>query len=54
MLFKDGSLRLNMDYKGVNCICVENMYPLPLMRKMLNYLVKGRIFTKLDLREVYY
>lgn len=43
-----------MDYRGLNCICGENMYPLPLMRDMLNYLAKERIFTKLYLREAYY
>lgn len=25
----DESLRLCVDYRGMNCICVENMYPLP-------------------------
>lgn len=52
MLFKEkgGSLRLCIDYRGLNCICVENMYSLLLMRDMLGYLAKGKIFTKLDLR----
>lgn len=57
VLFKekrDGTLRLCVDYKGLNCICIENMYPLPLMKDMLGYLAKGRIFTKLNLREAYY
>lgn len=43
-----------VDYRGINAICVENMYPLPLMKDMLSYLSKGKIFTKLDLREAYY
>lgn len=51
---KDGSLRLCVGYRDLNCICVENMYPFPLMRDMLSYLAKERIFTKLDLREAYY
>lgn len=37
-----------------NGICIENMYPLPLMKDILGHLMKGRIFTKLDLREAYY
>lgn len=43
-----------MDYRGLNVVCVENVYPLPLMKGMLAHLAKGRFFTKLDLREVYY
>lgn len=53
MLFKekkDGSLRLC----GLKCTCLENIYPLPLMSDMLSYLLKGKIFTKLDLRVAYY
>ncbi|XP_013929082.1 PREDICTED: RNA-directed DNA polymerase homolog [Thamnophis sirtalis] len=33
---------------------MENTYPLPLMKDMLNHLSKGKMFTKLDLREAYY
>lgn len=51
---KDGSLHLCMDYHGLNDICMENIYPLPLMKDMLAHLAKGRIFIKLDLREIYY
>lgn len=50
---KDGFLRLCMDYRGLNCICVENMYSLSPMRDMLSYLARGKIFTKLDLRDAY-
>lgn len=32
----------------------RNMYPLPLMEDMLGHLSKGKVFTKLDLRQVYY
>lgn len=51
---KDGSFRLVVDYRNLNAICVENVYPLPLMKDMLTHLGKGKIFTKLDLREAYY
>lgn len=53
VLFKEkkaGSLRMFMDYRGINAICIENMYPLPLMKDMVGYLSKENIFTKLDLR----
>lgn len=56
MLFKEkkhGSLRLCVDYRGLNCICAQNMYPFPLMWDMLGYLSKEMIFSKLDLREAY-
>ncbi|XP_013920161.1 PREDICTED: RNA-directed DNA polymerase homolog [Thamnophis sirtalis] len=33
---------------------VDNTYPLLLMKDMLNHLSKGKVFTKLDLREAYY
>lgn len=38
-------------YQRLNAICVENVYPLSLMKDMLVHLAKGRIFTKLDLQE---
>lgn len=46
---KDGFLRLCVDPWGLNAICIENAYPLLLMR-----MAKGRKFKKLDLREAYY
>lgn len=51
---KDGSLRLCVDYCGLSAICMENVYPLPLVKDMLIHLAKGKIFTKLDLTESYY
>lgn len=51
---KDGSLRLCIDYSGLNAICVENAYPLPLINNILGHLAKERFSTKLDLRGVYY
>ncbi|KAK9395445.1 retrotransposon-derived protein PEG10 [Crotalus adamanteus] len=51
---KDGSLRLCVDYKGLNAVSVENKYPLPLLKDLLTHLAKGSVFTKLDLREAYY
>ena len=51
---KDGSLRLCMDYRGLNVVCTSNKYPLPLIRDMLTHLSKRKIFTNLDLREAYF
>ncbi|XP_060542340.1 uncharacterized protein LOC132710346 isoform X1 [Pantherophis guttatus] len=51
---KDGGLRLCVDFRGLNGVCVEHLYPLPLMKDLLSTLSTGRIFTKLDLREPYY
>lgn len=43
-----------MDFRGINAICVENMYPHIFMKGLLTHLAKGKVFTKLDLQEVYY
>lgn len=51
---KDRLLRLCMDFCGINGVCVENIYPVPLMKDMLGNISKGKIFTKLDLGEAYY
>lgn len=39
---EDGSMRLCVDFRGINTICVENTYPLPLKKDMLTHLAKGR------------
>ena len=51
---KNGSLCLCTDYRGHNAIGITNKYPLPLMKDMLALLSKGKVFTKLDLREAYF
>ena len=50
---KDGSLRLCVDYRGLNNITVRNRYPLPLINELLDRLNKAKIFTKIDLRGAY-
>ncbi len=50
---KDGSLRLCVDYRGLNKITKKNRYPLPLISGLLDRLCTGKIFTKLDLRGAY-
>jgi hypothetical protein len=47
---KDGSLRLYVNYHGLNKITKKNRYPLPLISSLLDQLRTGKIFIKLDLR----
>jgi hypothetical protein len=50
----DGTLRLCVDYRGLNKLTVKNRYPLPLINEMLDRLAGARFFTKLDMREGYH
>jgi len=50
---KDGSLRLAVDYRGLNRITKKDRYPLPLIPDLLDQLRTTRIFTRLDLRRAY-
>ena len=50
---KDGSLRLCVDYRGLNKVTVRNRYLLPLIPVLLDRLRTGRIFSKIDLRGAY-
>ncbi|KAH0602480.1 uncharacterized protein H6S33_008819, partial [Morchella sextelata] len=49
----DGTLRLCVDYRGLNELTVKNRYPLPLIRETLDRLSKAKWYTKLDLRQGY-
>jgi hypothetical protein len=51
---KDGSLRLCVDYRGLNKITIKNRGPLPLIAESLNRLASARVFTKLDVRDAYH
>jgi hypothetical protein len=50
----DGSVRLCVDYRGLNRITVKNRYPLPLISELLDRLGSCTTFTKLDLRDAYH
>ena len=50
---KDGSLRMCVDYRGLNKVTIKNRYPLPLISGLLNQLVQTKIYTKIDLRGAY-
>jgi hypothetical protein len=51
---KDGSLRLCVDYRGLNKITVKNRHSLPLITKSLERLAQAKFYTKLDVREAYH
>ena len=50
----DGSLRLCVDYRGINKITIKNRYPLPLIPELLDKVGKAKYFTGLDMRDGYY
>ena len=50
---KGGSLRLCVDYRGLNEGTIKNRYPLPLIRETLMQLSKPRYYTTLDVRGAY-
>jgi hypothetical protein len=49
----DSSLRLCVDYRGLNEGTIKNQYPLPLLHETLLRLQKARFYTKLDIRGAY-
>src|SRR2546430_5224651 len=48
------TLRLCVDYRGLNSVTIKNRYPLPLVGEIMDRLSKAKVFTKLDLRNAYY
>ena len=44
----DGTLRLCVDYRGLNKITIKNRYPLPLIGELLERISKAKYFTKFD------
>ena len=51
---KDGSLRLCVDYRGLNSVTIKNRYPLPLIGEILDRVNGAIIFSKIDLKDAYY
>jgi hypothetical protein len=49
----DGSLRLCVDYWGLNEGTIKNRYPLPLLHETLLWLQKAKYYMKLDIRGAY-
>ncbi|KAH0610986.1 uncharacterized protein H6S33_011413 [Morchella sextelata] len=50
---KDGSLRLCVDYRGLNRVSIKNRYPLPLMDELRDRVAGAVIVSKIDLKEGY-
>jgi hypothetical protein len=51
---KDSTLRLCIDYRQLNKVTIKNKYPLPRIDDLFNQLGGASIFSKIDLRSVYY
>ncbi|CAI7791870.1 unnamed protein product [Closterium sp. NIES-53] len=51
---KGGSLRMCVDYRGLNKITVKNRYPLPRIDELFEKVGEARYFSKLDLRSGYH
>ena len=50
----DGSLRVCLDYRGLNNLTIKNRYPLPLIGKSLDRLGWAKRFIQLDLISAYH
>jgi hypothetical protein len=50
---KDGTLRLCVDYRGINKLTIKNRYPLPLIGELMDRFAGAKYFSKIDLREAY-
>ena len=51
---KDGTLRLCVDYRGLNAVTIKNKHPLPLISETLARLAGACVFTQFDLRHAYH
>jgi hypothetical protein len=50
----DRSLRFCIDFQKLNQITCKDRYPLPLINKTLAQISRAKIFTKLDIRQVFH
>ena len=51
---KEGSLRLCVDYRGLNAVTKKDRYPLPLIGEALDQLSTAKYYTKLNIKDAYY
>jgi hypothetical protein len=50
----DGSMRMRIDYQGLNKVTIKNRYPLPRIDDLLYQLQGARVFSKVDLCSGYH
>ena len=51
---KDGTLRMVVDYRSLNDVTINNMYPLLMINDLFDQLVGAKVFSKIDLRSGYH
>ena len=51
---KDGSLRMVVDYRGLNEVTIKNKYPLSMINDLFDQLQGAKVFSKIDLRSGYH
>jgi hypothetical protein len=51
---KNSTLRLCVNFRGLNLITRKNSHPLPLISESIDSLAGAQYFTKLDMREAYH
>ena len=51
---KDGSLRMVVDYRGLNELTIKNKYPLPMINDLFDQLQGAKVFSKIDLPSGYH
>src|ERR1051325_7616566 len=51
---KEGTMRLCVDYSQLNKVTIKDWYPLPRIDDLMDQLVGGCVFSKIDLRSGYH